>query len=540
MAEYQGREVELDNPFRLPKGSDKKFGVYVKNKKGNVVKVEFGDPNMEIKRDDPERLKNFRARHNCDQKKDKTKAGYWSCKFWEKGKSVSDLLKDEKEGCGCGCNSCMNEDKHNKKDMDPRKHVAMSKKNPGMYCVFNAKGEEVKLFKKKSDAEEYAIKNHDMLMKEQKVRTQVEFDSLKDAIKSVKFHPTRDKGREVAIYLIPASKRTMRTSAERPSGKQVGSVDFLKGGIYTPVTLPNGPFEKILKAKGAKRVATVKNVDGKTKVFKEQKLKATPQKKFRGRSPGVKKTTGHSLRFKVTSKLAQKMQEILSGEDKAELKRYNRLVTSTDIDGDEVVLTFGSSGARTKVTQMLKESQVNETRYPNAVAAMRELKESHRNLDVEYSRGTLFVESSSLTIDTTTTRNVVANIVKRIFERNGVDGVKVVFEDFRLEDLQLAQARSKFFNEKKNPKDTKYYTKTGKIKKSPEDKETGLPKKYVSRMTKADAKQKAAEIKARKKFGKDDPRRYEPTDVDKKYAGTGQKSKHTKKYEKMFGKKGSK
>ena len=248
MAEYQGKEVELDNPFRLPKGSDKKFGVYVKNKKGNVVKVEFGDPNMEIKRDDPERLKNFRARHNCDQKKDKTKAGYWSCKFWEKGKSVSDLLKDEKEGCGCGCNSCMNEDKHNKKDMDPRKHVAMSKKNPGMYCVFNAKGEEVKLFKKKSDAEEYAIKNHDMLMKEQKVRTQVEFDSLKDAMKSVKFHPTRDKGREVAIYKM-------------------------KDGTYTPVTLPNGPFERILKAKGAKRVATVKNVDGKTKVFKEQKLR---------------------------------------------------------------------------------------------------------------------------------------------------------------------------------------------------------------------------------------------------------------------------
>ena len=461
MAEYQGREVELDNPFRLPKGSDKKFGVYVKNKKGNVVKVEFGDPNMEIKRDDPERLKNFRARHNCDQKKDKTKAGYWSCKFWEKGKSVSDLLKDEKEGCGCGCNSCMNEDKHNKKDMDPRKHVAMSKKNPGMYCVFNAKGEEVKLFKKKSDAEEYAIKNHDMLMKEQKVRTQVEFDSLKDAIKSVKFHPTRDKGREVAIYLIPASKRTMRTSAERPSGKQVGSVDFLKGGVYTPVTLPNGPFEKILKAKGAKRVATVKNVDGKTKVFKEQKLKATPQKKFRGRSPGVKKTTGHSLRFKVTSKLAQKMQEILSGEDKAELKRYNRLVTSTDIDGDEVVLTFGSAGARTKVTQMLKE-----------------------NVDVS--------------------------------------------------------VKERFFSEKKNPKDTKYYTKSGKIKKSPEDKETGLPKKYVSRMTKADAQQKAAEIKARKKYGKDDPRRYKPTDVDKKYAGTSQKSKHTKNYEKMFGKKGSK
>ena len=80
---------ELNNPT---KGDIKKYKVYVKNDKGNVVKVEFGDPNMEIKRDDPARRKAFRARHNCDQKKDKTTAGYWSCKFWS-GKSVTDLMK---------------------------------------------------------------------------------------------------------------------------------------------------------------------------------------------------------------------------------------------------------------------------------------------------------------------------------------------------------------------------------------------------------------------------------------------------------------
>ena len=91
--EYQGKKVDLDNPFRLPQGSDKKFGVYVKNPKtGNVVMVKFGDPNLSIKRDDPERLKNFRARHNCDQKTDKTTPGYWSCKFWEKDSPVSKLL----------------------------------------------------------------------------------------------------------------------------------------------------------------------------------------------------------------------------------------------------------------------------------------------------------------------------------------------------------------------------------------------------------------------------------------------------------------
>ena len=96
MAEYQGKQVKLDDPFRLPKGSKKKFGVYVKNDKGNVIMVKYGDPNLSIKRDDPERLKNFRARHNCDQKKDKTTPGYWSCKFWEKGKPVSKLLKQGK------------------------------------------------------------------------------------------------------------------------------------------------------------------------------------------------------------------------------------------------------------------------------------------------------------------------------------------------------------------------------------------------------------------------------------------------------------
>ena len=89
-AEYQGRKVKLNNPTRC---DVKKFKVYVRNKKGNVIKVEFGDPNMDIKRDSPERLKAFRARHNCDQKKDKTTAGYWSCKFWEKGKTVTDLMK---------------------------------------------------------------------------------------------------------------------------------------------------------------------------------------------------------------------------------------------------------------------------------------------------------------------------------------------------------------------------------------------------------------------------------------------------------------
>ena len=82
----------LNKPFRTP-GGPKKFSVYVKNEKGNVVKVNFGDPNMEIKRDDPNRRKNFRARHNCDNPGPKTKARYWSCRMWEAKKSVTDYTK---------------------------------------------------------------------------------------------------------------------------------------------------------------------------------------------------------------------------------------------------------------------------------------------------------------------------------------------------------------------------------------------------------------------------------------------------------------
>jgi hypothetical protein len=92
-AEYQGKKVTLNKPFRTPDGP-KKFSVYVNSDSGNVVKVNFGDPNMSIKRDDPARRRSFRARHNCADKTDKTKPSYWSCKFWS-SKSVSDLLSGD-------------------------------------------------------------------------------------------------------------------------------------------------------------------------------------------------------------------------------------------------------------------------------------------------------------------------------------------------------------------------------------------------------------------------------------------------------------
>jgi hypothetical protein len=80
-AEYQGRKVQLNKPFRTS-GGPKKFAVYTKNQSGNVVIVRFGDPNMKIKKNIPERRKSFRARHNCDNPGPKWKARYWACKSW--------------------------------------------------------------------------------------------------------------------------------------------------------------------------------------------------------------------------------------------------------------------------------------------------------------------------------------------------------------------------------------------------------------------------------------------------------------------------
>lgn len=76
-AEYRGKDVKLSYPMR---GGTKKFYVYVKNKNGKVVKVQFGIPGMRAKVSDPERRRSFAARHQCHKKKDKTKPGYWACR----------------------------------------------------------------------------------------------------------------------------------------------------------------------------------------------------------------------------------------------------------------------------------------------------------------------------------------------------------------------------------------------------------------------------------------------------------------------------
>lgn len=91
-AEYEGRTVTLNKPWRSD--DDKhKFYVYVKNENGHIIKLGFGDPKMEIRRDSPSHLKSYRARHQCDTNPGpRWKANWWSCHFWEPDKTVTDLL----------------------------------------------------------------------------------------------------------------------------------------------------------------------------------------------------------------------------------------------------------------------------------------------------------------------------------------------------------------------------------------------------------------------------------------------------------------
>lgn len=109
--ESEQKKVKLN---KIMRGDVKKYKVYVKNDKGNVVKVNFGDPNMEIKRDDPDRRRNFRARHNCDNPGPRWKARYWACKTWS-AKPVSAMLKEDVE--------TLDEEKKNK-PKDPKRWAA--------------------------------------------------------------------------------------------------------------------------------------------------------------------------------------------------------------------------------------------------------------------------------------------------------------------------------------------------------------------------------------------------------------------------------
>ena len=82
MANYKGKKVKLNKPFRTP-GKSKKSAVYVRNPKtGNVIVVRFGDTKLSIKKNQPARKRSFMARHKCSTARNRTSARYWSCRAW--------------------------------------------------------------------------------------------------------------------------------------------------------------------------------------------------------------------------------------------------------------------------------------------------------------------------------------------------------------------------------------------------------------------------------------------------------------------------
>ncbi len=173
-AEYQGKKVTLNKPFRT-QGGPKKFAVYVQNSSGKVVIVRFGDPNMEIKRDDPKRRKAFRDRHSCSEKKDRTTPGYWSCRQWSttKVQGSYDELWEQNEGeilegieeavasepC---CNSCGEhaEAKMIRKDVfDNPAEASKRAKEMGLDGIHSHEEDGEKVFMPGKTHEEYMSKN---------------------------------------------------------------------------------------------------------------------------------------------------------------------------------------------------------------------------------------------------------------------------------------------------------------------------------------------------------------------------------------------
>lgn len=413
--EYEGRKVKLDDPFRLPSGSKKKFGVYVKNPDtGNIIMVKYGDPNMSIKRDEPGRLKNFRARHNCDSPGPKTKARFWSCKFWEKGKPVSKLLKQGKvkeDSCDCGCD--VHEDTHWKDKNDEREHN--------------------KLFMQ-------SLKVMPGSPKQKKIVQQMNALRKKNGLE-----PLREE-----------EKRIPRKPGQPAKSKQ-------HSDLYTDEN-PEGTihglgFKDVKTAKAS--VRKIKSSD-RTHAHKVQAAVAMEQ---RAKEMGKKEEAAVYRSF--IDFMKEKTKE-----------RQNEAVT-TRIESDRDVLVVQGKDGKPFIYDSTEEAQKK----------------------ADEIKGKVIV---------------------------GTEGETMV-------QVLVDPSLRKHMDEEK-----KFYTKKGKIKKVPGDKETGLPKKYVSGLSDKEAKQKEKEIKKRMSLPKDHPDAYKPVDdvedpgiIDKKKKQ--KKSASTTKFQKAFG-----
>jgi hypothetical protein len=230
-------KVKLNKPFRTP-GGPKKFSVYVKNEKGNVVKVNFGDPKMEIKRDDPNRRKNFRARHNCSNPGPKWKARYWSCKFWS-SQDVSKLTSTKAE------NNIMDEEL--KKQIAELK-VELSKAND---TINSMKGAEAQ----KTAAQVAELQNQVEALTKVAAETKAAMDKMEKDYAAKMEDMEKDKKekmKEAEAKLQEAEAKLLQVESEKITAQRISKLVSLKVSednaseiVKTFASLNNEMFDKI-------------------------------------------------------------------------------------------------------------------------------------------------------------------------------------------------------------------------------------------------------------------------------------------------------
>jgi hypothetical protein len=268
-------KAPLNKPFRLPSGSKKKFGVYVKNDKGNIVKVTFGDPNMSIKRDNPERRKAYRARHGCDNPGPKWKANYWSCKMWS-AKPVSKITGSNDE-CRCGC---AEEDEQKETNLE----VDIQAKNKGLWYNIQQKkkrmGKNYKPAKpgskdypdkkafKKAQAEDYFNEEYEWDAETEFDQTELlkldpslaQVAELPDDPEEMKYHieDTADMAlaqfegiRDSAIEIIEMIKNNPQAALEITEGWVTNKITLIEDYIITVKDYIKYPLEE-MQAKNLK------------------------------------------------------------------------------------------------------------------------------------------------------------------------------------------------------------------------------------------------------------------------------------------------
>jgi len=321
----------LNKPFRTP-GGPKKFSVYVKNEKGNVVKVNFGDPNMEIKRDDPKRRKSFRARHNCANPGPKTKARYWSCKQWRSGTKVQgseveyewdgetifdhdelltinpnlafveeEVNDPEEEDCGCGngcgCNNSEAAKAPSKYEFNNPGEAMEAARKMGFDKIHNHKVGEKNVF--------MPGPSHEALMKKLgESKAEEEYASLwenikkkRDRIKSGSGEKMRKKGEKGA----PTSEQMEKAKNKSAKKKK------MKSGYAYEMTLEE--YEEMMEDENLEELEAAKRPGRKSGA----QTPAKPSERKKGSSknkPGSAGKSGPAITFseKVTNSLREKVK----------------------------------------------------------------------------------------------------------------------------------------------------------------------------------------------------------------------------------------